>query len=206
MDFKILAVFSLAVSSSLLSADSLPAQTRFFTLNDYLNGALKMSPRIASSRLERRSAVYGSEAVSQGHLPQIGISSQLVVAPTVGYDPAVTNGGEFGAQLGASYVLYNGGLKNLQMQKGDLGVLQGTANMRKVQADVLYNTSVAFSFAVKEKRELTVLQQSVEVLKDYLILVREIHASGQGSESDVLNTSVQLNNAMIEEESMENGY
>jgi outer membrane protein TolC len=206
MDFKILAALSFMVSPLFLSATDTPAQTRFFALNDYLNAALKMSPQIASSRLERSSAVYGSEAVRQGYFPQVGINSQLIVAPSGGYDPAVTNGGEFGAQLGGSYILYNGGLKNLEIQKGDLGILQGTANLKKIQADVLYNTSMAFALAVEEKRELNVFEENVGFLKEYLTLVTELHAGGQANESDVLNTSVQLKNAMIEEDALKSSY
>ncbi|HUI30441.1 MAG TPA: TolC family protein [Candidatus Acidoferrales bacterium] len=206
MQFKILAGFFLAGSFPLLCPNISFAQTKFFTLDDYLGAALKMSPLIASSKLERNSAVYAREGVSRGFLPQIGINSQFILAPSAGYDPAVTNGGQLGAQLGASYVLYNGGLKNLQIQKGDLGIIQGTANLKKTQADVLYSTAVAFAGAVKEKRELDVLGQNVDLLKDYLTLVRELHASGQGSESDVLNTSVEFENAKIEADAMAGSY
>lgn len=194
------------MSAIILCVASSFAQTKFSTLDDYLKAALKMSLEISSSRFERSSAVYESRAVQQGYLPQIGINSQLVIAPTAGYDPTVTNGGQFGAQLGASYILYNGGLKDIQMQKGDLGILQGSTNLKKIRADVLYNTSIAFAMAVKEKRELGVLELDAALLGDYLTLVKELHAGGQASESDVLNTSVQLKNAVIEEDAMRSSY
>lgn len=183
-----------------LSVGGSVAQTKFFTLNDYLKVALKLNALITSSKLEVDAASYRSEAISEGYLPQIGINSQLYVAPSRGYDPTVTNGGQFGAQLGASYILYNGGLKSLQIGKGNLGILQGNINVKKLEADVLYNTSVAYVFAVKEKRELAVLEESVELLKNYLTLVTELHVGGQASQSDVLKTSVRLNNALIEED------
>lgn len=194
------------VSLLSLIASGANAQTNFFTLNEYLNAALKMNPLIASSTLEKTSAIFGREAVRRDFLPRVGINSQLVIAPTGGYDPAVTNGGEFGAQLGASYLLYSGGLKDLQVEKGDLGILQGAAGQKKTQAEVLYGTSVAFATAVKEKRELGVLEQNAGLLKDYFILVEELHAGGQASESDVLNTSVQLKNASIAVEAMRSEY
>jgi len=206
MRFKTLVILSSIVSLLLGDASDSCAQTKFFMLDDYLNAALKLNPLIVASQLEKKSAVYGSEAVRQGYLPQIGINSQLLVAPSGGYDPTVTNGGQFGAQLEANYTLYNGGLKNLQIQKGDLGILQGTANMKKIQADLLYGTAVAFAMAVKTRRELNVLEQGVGLLKDYLTLVKELHASGQAGESDVLNTSVQLKNAMIEADAMKSSY
>jgi outer membrane protein TolC len=190
----------------LLSVDEATAQAKFFTLNDYLEAALKMNPLINSSKLGLTSAFYQSEAIKKGYLPQIGVNSQVLVAPTQGYDPAITNGGQLAAQLVGSYILYNGGLKNLQVQKASLGIQQGKAGLKKVQADVLYGTAVAFCVAVKEKRELSVLQDNVRLLQEYLALVKELHASGQASESDVLNTSVQLENAKVELESMRNSY
>lgn len=206
MRSKRLAASFLVVGFLFLHAAGSSAQIKPSTLDDYLNAALKMNSLVASSRFENSSAVYESKAVRRGYLPQIGINSELVVAPSAGYDPAVTNGGEFGAQIGTSYLLYNGGLKNLQIQKGDVGILQGSANLKKMQADVLYGTAVAFAIAIKARRQLGVLEQNAELLKDYLILVEELHASGQADESDVLNTSVQLKNATIEEDAMKSSY
>ena len=172
------------------------AQGKPFSLTDYLNIALQKHPLLGSAEQAKAAAVYSSEAVQKGYYPQIGIASHFIVAP--GYDEVVTNGGEFGAQITASYLLYDGGSRSYEIQKGGVGVQQGTLNQTRTKADVIYSVSSAFAAAVKEKRELDVVQQNFLQLNEYLQLVRQLHASGQGSETDVLKTTVDLNNAQID--------
>jgi outer membrane protein TolC len=172
------------------------AQGKLLSLAEYLNAALKNHPLLGSAEQAKASAIYGSEAVRKGYYPQIGISSHFIIAP--GYDQAVTNGGEFGAQITASYLLYDGGARSYEIQRAGVGVEQGTLNQTRTKADIIYSVSTAFAAAVKEKRELDVIQQDYLQFEDYLQLVRQLHASGQGSETDVLKTTVDLNNALID--------
>ena len=185
------------VLSCLFSATmSLQAQVKPITLADYLNLALQRNPLVGSAEQAKSSAVYASESVRKGYYPQIGIASHFIGAP--GYDQAVTNGGEFGAQVVGSYTLYDGGARSYEVQKGGVGVEQGTLNISRTRADVVYYVSTAYADAVKEKRELAVVEQGCTQLKDYLQLVKQLHASGQGSVTDVLKTTVDLNNAMVD--------
>lgn len=172
------------------------AQTRPVSLSDYLKAAIKSNPLIGSAAQVRESARYSSEAVRKGYYPQIGVGSHLIVAP--GYDPAITNGGEFGAQVTGSYMIYDGGARSLEIQRGGVGVEQGTLNQSRVRADIIYSVSMAYITAVKQKRELAVAEQEYRSLSDYLRLVDQLHASGQGSETDVLKTTVDLNNSQID--------
>ncbi len=180
------------------------AQVKPLSLSDYLNVALEKNPLVGSAAQARASAEYSSEAIRKGYYPQIGVGSHLIVAP--GYDPAITNGGEFGAQVSGSYTVYDGGAKSLEIRKGGIGVEQGTVNQSRVRADIIYAVSLAYVAAVKEKRELGVAEQEYGSLSDYLKLVHQLHASGQGSETDVLKTTVDLNNARIDIDSRKISY
>ncbi len=172
------------------------AQGKPMSLSDYVNAALKNNPLLGSAAQARASAEYNGEAIRKGYYPQIGIGSHLIIAP--GYDQAVTNGGELGAQLSGAYVLYDGGARSLEIQKGGIGVEQGKINEVRTKADVIYSVSIAYVEAVKQKRELKVAEEDYGLLSDYLQLVRQLHASGQGNETDVLKTTVDLNNSRIE--------
>lgn len=172
------------------------AQSRPLTLAQCLRTALKNHPLIGSAEQARASAVYGSEGLQRGYYPQIGIASHFIAAP--GYDQAVTNGGEFGAQITASYLVYDGGSRSYEIQKAMIGVDQGTLNQTRTKADITFSVSAAFAAAVKERRELSVVEQDYRQLKDYLELVKQLHASGQGDETDVLKTTVELNNVKID--------
>ncbi len=172
------------------------AQTRPMTLNAYLGVALQKNPLLKSAEQVRASAVYSRESVRKRYYPQIGIASHFIVAP--GYDEAVTNGGELGAQVVGSYTVYDGGARSYEIQKGGIGIDQGTLTMARTRAEIIYSVSSAFALAVKEKRELAVAEESSTELRNYLQLVKQLHASGQGSETDVLKTTVSLNNAIID--------
>lgn len=172
------------------------AQVKPLSLSDYLRAALQHNPLLGSTEQAKASARYGSEAIRKSYYPQIGVGSHLIVAP--GYDPAITNGGEFGAQISGSYTIYDGGAKSLEIRKGGVGVEQGTVNQNRVKADIICSVSMAYIAAVREKRELNVVEQEYRSLGDYLRLVDQLHASGQGSETDVLKTTVDLNNAHID--------
>ena len=174
------------------------------TLSDYLDAALKVNPLIGSAAQASESAKYNSEAIRKGYYPQIGVGTHLIVAP--GYDPAITNGGEFGAQITGAYTIYDGGAKTLEVRKGGIGVEQGTVNQSRIRADIIYSVSMAYVAAVKEERELGVVEQEYRSLRDYLRLVNQLHASGQGSETDVLRTRVDLNNAEIDINSRKVSY
>ncbi len=173
-------------------------------MSDYLEAALKSNPLVGSAALAKESARYSSEAIRKGYYPQIGVGSHLIVAP--GYDPAITNGGEFGAQISGSYTIYDGGARSLEIQRGGIGVEQGTINQSRVRADMISSVSTAYINAVREERELDVVEQESRSLSDYLRLVNQLHASGQGSETDVLRTTVDLNNAQIEINSRKISY
>lgn len=180
------------------------AQVKPLTLSDCLSAALKNHPLLGSAAQLRASAMYTSEATRKGYYPQIGIVSHFTAAP--GYDLAVKNGGEFGAQITASYLLYDGGARSYEIQKAGVGADQGSLNQTRTKADITYSVSAAFAAAVKEKRELDVVEQDYSQLKDYLQLVRQLHASGQGNESDVLKTTVELNNARIDVDARKTTY
>ncbi|MGA3244934.1 MAG: TolC family protein [Bacteroidota bacterium] len=181
--------------SVFVTGTRLRAQARLVSLTDYLNVALQKNPLLRAAEQGKASAVYSSESVRKGYLPQFGIASHFIVAP--GYDQAVTNGGEVSAQIVGLYTLYDGGTRSYEIQKGGVGVEQGALNINRTRADIVYSVSTAFAAAVKEKRELDVAEQSYAQLKDYLQLVKQLHASGQGSETDVLKTTVDLNNVAI---------
>ncbi len=180
------------------------AQVKPLSLSEYLNAALKNHPLLSSAEQARTSALYGSQAVQQGYYPQFGVASHFLAAP--GYDEAVTNGGEIGAQITASYLLYDGGARSYEIQKAGIGVDAGSLNQDRTKADVIFSVSSAFVTAVKEKRELEVVEQDFDQVRDYLQLVTQLHAAGQGDEIDVLKTTVELNNVMIDVDARKTAY
>ncbi len=195
MNFK-RAFVCLSLISVFSASTRIHAQQKPLTLTDYLKAAMTTNPLLASAEQARVAAEYANEATRKSYYPQIGVGSHLILAP--GYDEAITNGGELGAQIIGSYTIYDGGARSFEMQRGEIGVAQGTMNQNKTKADIVYAVSTAFVAAVKEKREVAIAGKGYDLLRDYLQLVKQLQASGQGSETDVLKTTVDMNNAMID--------
>lgn len=195
MKFK-RAFVCLSLISVFSASTRIHAQQKPLTLTDYLKAAMTTNPLLASAEQARVAAEYANEATRKSYYPQIGVGSHLILAP--GYDEAITNGGELGAQIIGSYTIYDGGARSSEMQKGEIGVAQGTMNQNKTKADIIYAVSTAFVAAVKEKREVAIAGKGYDLLRDYLQLIKQLQASGQGSETDVLKTTVNMNNAMID--------
>ena len=178
------------------SAAQLCAQTTPHSLPDYLRAALKENPLVRSAEATQESAQYYSHSVRESFYPQVAVGSHVIAAP--GYDQAITNGGELAAQISGSYMLYDGGVKSLETQSGDVGVEQSNLNRTRTIADIVYAVSISYVSAVKQKRELGVVTEEYNALNEYLQLIKQLHASGQGSETDLLKTTVDLNNAGID--------
>ncbi len=195
---------TLVVILLFIGSVQLSAQVKPLSLSEYLDAALKSHPLLSSAEQARASALYGSQAVQQAYYPQIGVASHFLAAP--GYDEAVTNGGELGAQITASYLIYDGGARSYEIQKAGIGVDAGSLNQDRTKADVIFSVSAAFAAAVKEKRELEVVEQDFDQVRDYLQLVTQLHAAGQGDEIDVLKTTVELNNVMIDVDARKTAY
>lgn len=195
---------SLSLLLVFLGSMQVYAQVEPRSLSDYLRAALTNHPLLRSAEQVKASAVYGSEAVRQGYYPQIGIGSHVLVAP--GYDEAITNGGELAAQITASYLIYDGGARSYEIQKAGLGVDQGALNQDRTRAEIIFSVSTAFAAAAKEKRELEVTDQDYRQLHDYLQVVTQLHAAGEGNETDVLKTTVELNNVRIDVEARKTTY
>lgn len=196
-NLKLMVVISASVLLSLIFTAATFPQTKPLTLNDCIKIALKQSPMVSASEYDKASASVARSAIEKSYLPQFSGSSHLIAAPTAGYDPAITNGGEFAAQLGLSYRLYEGGLKNVLLEKGDLSVQQQNTLSEITRGDLIYATSLAYWQAVKEKKELDILGRNVNALDDYLQLIKSLYAAGQANKTDILKTQVQLGNANV---------
>lgn len=177
-----------------------------FTLSDFLREALKHNQIIASATNQQLSQVFNSMSVRKSYLPQFSIGSHLIIAPSKGYDPAITNGGEFGAQIAGTYLVYDGGARSISIRKADVEVDRSKAILASTTADVLYLVSNAFVEAEKQERELIVLQNNYNMLQEYLKVVEALHVSGQASESDILKTMVRVNNARISLEAQRTSF
>jgi outer membrane protein TolC len=80
------------------------------SLNDFLAIGLKNSPLLKDYSNQIRSGNVDSALVSATYKPQVNLTSQMMIAPSgdfFGYDPAITNGGNFSGLVSANQSLFN---------------------------------------------------------------------------------------------------
>jgi outer membrane protein TolC len=173
---------------------------RVLSLDDCLRAALEQSLAVRSADNAVHSAQLAHEEIGRTALPQVTVDGKAWSAPNsehFGYDPAVTDGGQFSAQLGVQELLYDGGVRGLRTDQLDLDTGRLRTEQRRAQRDLKYTVTVAFLDLLEAQGEATLQQQRVDVLSDYLGLVNRLFHGGGVSYTDVLKTEVSYENARV---------
>ncbi len=170
------------------------------TLQEAINIALQNNLNIQIADKEIKKSNYSVNESNAALLPSLSGKSHYLYAPESGYDPAVTNGGEYGLQLSADYTLYDGGLNHLAVSKADKNVNLSELNLDKAKSELTSNVRSVFYEIDHAKRGIGYQAETLKSLEDYYNYLKEQHAGGNASVSDILKTEVDLNNAKIDYE------
>ncbi len=194
MRFVIIFIFVLMLSGMLpaqeISSDSL-------TLKQAVDIALKKNLNIQIARKEVKKNEYLINENNAALLPSLSGKSHYIYAPEDGYDPAVTNGGEYGLQLSADYTVYNGGLNHLELNKAYKASNLSELSFLKAKTDLAAEVRSVYFEMDNAGRETAYQTEAMKSLQDYYDYLREAQSGGNATKSDVLRTEVDLNNAKI---------
>jgi len=119
------------------------------------------------------------------------------VSFSFGYDPAVSNGGEFGARLVAEQTVYNGGLNGLEIRQASVEVENRSLIYQQQERDLVFSVRQAFVDLLLAQREADLSDISVSRLIDYLGLVERLNESGTVGYTDFLGTQLDLSKSKI---------
>jgi cobalt-zinc-cadmium efflux system outer membrane protein len=173
---------------------------RVLSLDDCLRVALQQSLAVKSADNAVHSAQLAHDEIGRTALPQVTVDGKAWSAPNsdrFGYDPAVTDGGQFSAQLGVQELLYDGGARGLRADQLDIDIGRLRTEQRRAQRDLKYTVTFAFLDLLEAQRETTLQQQRVDELSNYLGLVNRLFHGGGASYTDVLKTEVSYENARV---------
>jgi outer membrane protein len=183
-----------------LLAYAQPSGDRVLSLDDCLRVALQQTLTVKSAGNAVRSAQLAHKEIGRAALPQVTVDGKAWSAPNserFGYDPAVTDGGQFSAQLGVQELLYDGGVRGLRADQLDVDISRLRTEQRRVQRDLKYTVTVAFLDLLEAQHEAALQQQRVDELSDYLGLVNRLFHGGGVGYTDVLKTEVSYENARV---------
>jgi len=176
------------------------AQTDTLTVDKAIEIARRhnLQLRIAENGLQ--SAKLSQEELSKTKLPQFEFEGTAIYAPSsnhFGYDPAITNGGQFSGQIVARQSVYDGGLRGIRADQFGIDIDLKTKEYRMAERDLRYSVKQLFIEVLRSGEEMRLESESIAQLSDYFEKVKQLTGGGNASYTDVLKTKVQLSNVQI---------
>ncbi|MHB8579692.1 MAG: TolC family protein [Ignavibacteriaceae bacterium] len=173
------------------------AQSDSLSLNKAIEIALKNNQNITFANQEIEKSKYALKEARSNLFPSIYGTSHYIYAPENGYDPVVTNGGEYGLQISANYALFDGGVRSALINKANVNIKGKNLSLQQTQSEIRYLVRVVYFEISAAKNELNAQRIGVTELTNYLQLLEQLKAGGVATESDVLKAKVDLNNLLI---------
>ncbi len=173
------------------------AQTDSLALSKAIEIALKNNQNITLSNQEIEKSKYALKEARSNLFPSIYGTSHYIYAPENGYDPVVTNGGEYGLQISANYALFDGGIRSALINKANVNIKGKNLSLQQTKSEIRYLVRVVYFEISAAKNELNAQRNGVTELTNYLQLLEQLKAGGVATESDVLKAKVDLNNLLI---------
>ena len=162
------------------------------TVEDVLREARASNARLPIPSIEISIA---REKVSEARAERwlkVALEGDFVYAPGNGYDPAITNLGEFRAQAVARQPLYDGGARRAAIARGEADVEAAGARYRVAEKDLEMEVRNRFAEWVQSDAEAAARLEGIDRLRRYRTTLESRRASGQGVAADLLKIDVRL--------------
>jgi len=172
-----------------------------WTLEQCITVAREHSLALRSAHNLAQTSALSQQELATSKYPQVKLGALAIYAPAVnrlGYDPAISNGGEYAAQLFVQQSVYDGGVRALRADQMQVDVEQRRTDIRRSERDIVFAVRQAYVEVLREQRERELEQESVDQLEEYLQLVTRLAKGGTASSTDVLKTEVQIANARLD--------
>jgi outer membrane protein TolC len=132
-----------------------------------------------------------SEARAERWL-KVALEGDFIYAPPSGYDPVVTNSGEFRLQAVGRQPLYDGGARQATVRRAEAELDAAAGRYRIEEKDVELEVVSRFSELLAAREEAAARRDGIARLQTYSTSLRSRQASGQGVAADLLKTDVRL--------------
>ncbi|MBS1912236.1 MAG: TolC family protein [Bacteroidetes bacterium] len=187
------------VTDTVVTGTVASAQT-VLTVDRALAIARENNPRFGIADRGLTGAQSSRRELIQQRLPRVSFHGNAVYAPTFpsfGYDPALTNGGQIGAQVMIEHLLYDGGRRDLRLDQSGIDIDLIGRERLLMERDLRLNVELAFNDAMHARDEVALREVNVQQLADYLRLVETMYAGSLVGLTDVLKTRVRLSDARL---------
>jgi outer membrane protein TolC len=162
-------------------------------LDYYLSSGLSNSPFLRDFDNQLRLGSIDSLIALCAFKPQVDLSSQALVAPVgnnLGYDEAITNGGNYAAVVGVKQSLFNNKVKTAQFQ--NISLLKQSLGINKIitQSDLKKGITLQYITAYADYNQMQFNRKLMELLTDQQKAVKLLVAAGIYQETDLMNLAI----------------
>ena len=177
------------------------AQVDSISLQQATELALKQNQIVAVADLDVQQSASHLREVQSARYPQLSLRSHYLCAPDYGYSDIVTNGGEYGLQLGAGIPLYDGGVRSTTIHQASNAIDRSSVALQKTKAELMFDVRSAYYELAHTLNELRIRKETVGRLTDYVSFLTRLQQGGGAGAGDVLKARVELSKAATELES-----
>jgi outer membrane protein len=182
-----LAAFSIALlAAAVWRHDAMAAKA--ITLDEAIARALQVAPSLESAAAQ---SDLGRARIEEARAPLFpSVSGNGEYQQPSGYDKTISNGGLTQAQLALTYTAFDGGKRSAELRAARYAALAAALGIRAAQAQVVYDTAVAYFDLLRESESQAELATSVSRLAKYVNIVEALQHSGRATANDVLTLRV----------------
>src|SRR6476661_1660014 len=162
------------------------------TLDDVLRESRSANARLPIALFD---VTIAREKVSEARAERwlkVALEGDFIYAPPSGYDPAITNLGEFRGQAVARQPIYDGGARRAAIERGEADVEAAGARYRVAEKDLEMEVRNRYAEFVQADAEAAARIEGIERLRRYRTTLESRRASGQGVGADLLKIEVRL--------------
>ncbi len=170
------------------------------TLDYYISTGLKNSPLLNDYNNQLQSGSLDSLLALAAFKPQVNVASQAMYAPAginIGYDEAITNGGNYAATIGVKQSLFNSRIKTAQSE--NINLLKQTLEVNKTitQTDLKRSITLQYITAYADYSQVQFIRKTVEMLNGQQKVIKQLVEAGIYQMTDLLNLSVSIKSQEI---------
>ena len=158
------------------------------TLDEAIARALQVAPSLESAAAQND---LGRARIEEMRAPLFpSVSGNGEYDQPSGYDKTISNGGLTQAQLALTYTAFDGGRRSAELRAARYGAMAAELGVRAAQAQVVFDTTVAYFDLLRESETQAELASSVSRLAKYVNIVEALQQSGRAIANDVLTLRV----------------
>jgi len=183
---------SLLAAALLLSLTALAGAQAPVTLEEALREARAANARLPLPAYEVAIAREKRTEARAERWLKVAIEGDFIYAPPSGYDPVVTNLGEFRAQALGRQPLYDGGARRAAVAKAEAELEGAQRRYRVAEKDLSVEVISRYSELLSAREEIASRREGIARLESYRTSLESRKVSGQAVSPDLLKTNVRV--------------